>query len=94
LFRKAFRPKNVSPKQWNPTPASLAQWGETNVDAMPAATRAFADKATEAGKFASWNKPFASYAQEDPPAPKEGEKGYVPYVVPSLQPNIMRTTFY
>jgi len=26
---------------------------------MPAATRAFADKATEAGKFASWNKPFA-----------------------------------
>ena len=68
MFRKAFRPKNVSPKQWNPTPASLAQWGETNVDAMPAATRAFANQATEAGKFASWNKPFASYAQEDPPS--------------------------
>jgi len=29
---------------------------------MPAATRAFANQATEAGKFASWNKPFASYA--------------------------------
>jgi len=36
---------------------------------MPAATRAFADKATEAGKFASWNKPFANYAQEEPSAP-------------------------
>jgi hypothetical protein len=63
LFRGAFAPKNVSAPQWNPYSAlAETQWGETNVDAMPAATRAFADKATEAGKFASWNKPFANYA--------------------------------
>lgn len=47
---------------------------------MPADTRAFADKATEAGKFASWNKPFANYAQEEPPkegaAPEISEKAF------------------
>ena len=60
---------------------------------MPAATRAFANKATEAGKFASWNKPFANYAQEDPP--KDGDKKVQETISEkAFNQGIFRTTFY